>query len=309
MSLRKKNGLQELTNDEKKKKIEKAASADGEGWGLLVAPQYSKVNRPGTDLENGYQSNLSGLNLGLDYRFSDSLVFGGVVGRTRDNATFLDNGGSLKTSNNALSIYGTWLASENLSVDGYLGYSKINLETLRYVTFGSLVSGTTTGSTSGSQVMAGLSTGYQVDVGRFSISPSLDIDYIKSNFKGYSESGTTLLELRFNDRRTMSLTSSLGARISTSYGYRWGMLIPTVRLAAVHEFQNNSQQLENELVITPGTSMSVTTDVPDRNYLISGLNVTGALNGGKQLFFSFEKHSQDRLLSSWSASMGGLVEF
>jgi outer membrane autotransporter protein len=169
--------------------------------------------------------------------------------------------------------------------------------------------GTTTGSTSGNQVLGGLSTSYQMDAGRFSVSPFLNLDYIKTNFKGYEESGSTLLEFRFSDRRASSFTSSLGGRVSTTYGYSWGILIPSARLAAVHEFQNNSQQIYSELVITPGTGMSVTTDAPDRNYLNIGLGVAVALNGGSQLFLDYEKRTQDRLLSSWAVSLGGLFEF
>jgi len=303
----KKKRLRELSDDEKKKS-EKAASADGGGWGLLVTPQYSKVNRPETDLENGYQADLTGLNVGLDYRFSDSFVFGGTIGRIKDNATFLNNSGSLKTSNNSLTIYGTWLASERLSVDGYLGYNKLNLDSMRNVSFMTIF-GTTTGSTTGKQLMGGLSTSYQMDAGRFNVSPFLNLDYIKTNFKGYEETGTTLLESRFSDRRVSSFTSSLGGRVSTSYGYGWGMLTPSASLAAVHEFQNNSQQIYSELVITPGTGLSVKTDAPDRNYLNIGLGVTATLNGGTQLFFDCEKRTQDRLLSSWAVSLGGLFEF
>jgi hypothetical protein len=77
----------------------------------------------------------------------------------------------------------------------------------------------------------------------------------------------------------------------------------------VHEFQNNVQHISNELVITPGYGFQVTTDSPDRNYLLSGVGVSAALNGGTQLFFDFEKRSQDRLLSNWAVSLGALVEF
>jgi hypothetical protein len=86
-------------------------------------------------------------------------------------------------------------------------------------------------------------------------------------------------------------------------------LVPSARVAAVHEFKNKSQLVSNELVATPGYGMSVATDALDCNYLISGLNVTGALNTGAQIFFDFEKRSQDRLLSSWAVSLGVLKEF
>lgn len=290
-----------VPSDDQTNKSDKGASADGGGWGFLVTPQYSKSNRAETDLENGYQSNLTGLNVGLDYRFSDSFVFGGTIGHTQDKATFVKNAGSLKNSNNTLTLYSTWLPSDKVSVDGYLGYGKLNTNSQRQFVFGT-IAGIMNGNTSGNQMMAGMSTSYQKELGRYNLSPFLNLDFIKTSFKGYNESGsnanTDLMALRYGDRSTLSFTSSLGARLGTSYGHEWGTLLPSLRLATVHEFQNNAQHLNNELVLTPGTGFVVATDTPDRNYLLSGLGISAALNGGTQLFFDFEKRSQDRLMSN-----------
>ncbi|MBI4809133.1 MAG: autotransporter outer membrane beta-barrel domain-containing protein [Nitrosomonadales bacterium] len=298
--------------DEQKEKPAKGASADGGGWGFLITPQYSKNKRIETDLENGYQSELAGLVVGLDYRVSDSLVLGGTLGQTRDKANFLNDAGWLKTSNNTFTLYGTWLPSDSIAVDGYLGYGKLNFDNQRQVAF-SFISGITSGSTTGNQVMAGVSASYQTDIGRVNLSPFINLDYIKTSIKGYSEIGSNpdadSIALHYGDRSTISLTSSLGVRLATSHDYDWGTLAPSVRLAAVHEFQNKAKQINNEFVITPGTGFLVATDAPDRNYLNLGIGVTAALNGGALLFLDFDKRTQDKLLSSWAVSLGGLFEF
>lgn len=311
---RKKNGIR-VQLDEQEEKKGKGASADGSGWGLLVTPQYGKSDRPETIKENGYQSTLTGLVVGLDYRFSDSFVLGLAVGQTKDKATFLNNVGFQNSSSNIATMYGTWLISENSAVDGYLGYGKLKLENQRYFVASPTISGTMSGNTTGQQTMAGLSVSHQSAVGRFSLAPSFNLDYIKTTIKSYNESGIgnnpyfTFLALHYGDRSVTSLTSSLGGRLSTSYGYDWGALIPSMRLAAVHEFQNKSRQLSNELVLTPGSGFSVETDSPDCNYLNIGLGVTAAMNGGAQLFLDYEKRTQDKLLRSWAVSLGGLFEF
>jgi len=308
MSSRKKRGGYERSEAENSAAT-KGASADSGAWGLLITPQYSKSSRTETDLENGYQSNLKGLSVGLDYRSSDSFVSGVIIGQTKDDATFLNNAGSLKTRNNTVVLYSTWLPSDAMSVDGYLGYGKINFDSTRAVAFGAGISGTINGATTGKQLLAGLSTSYQMAAGRLNIAPFFNLDYISTSFKGYSETGSTLLELRYSDRRSASLTSSLGGRFGATYNHEWGALMPSMRLAAVHEFQNNSKQISNELVITPGTPFSVSTDTPDRNYLNLGFSVAAALNGGAQLFLDYEKRTQDKLLSNWAVSLGGLFEF
>lgn len=310
-SARKKKGVR-VPLDEPQDKAVQGASADGGKWGLLLTPQYSRSNRPDTDLENGYQASLSGLSLGLDYRYSDSLVLGLALGNTRDRANFNGNAGFLHTGNTTATLYGTWLYSERVALDGYMGYGKLSLDNQRQFSFGT-INGTMSGTTSGQQFMAGMSASYQQELGPYTVTPSLNLDYIKTTFQAYNESGsnanTNAMALHYSQRRTNSLTSSLGGRLATSYGYDWGSLQPSARLAAVHEFQNRTRQLSNELVLTPGTGFLVATDAPDRNYLIVGLGAAAALNGGTQWFFDFEKRSQDRLLNTWAVSLGGLFEF
>lgn len=304
---RKKKGVREYL-DEQKEKTEKGASADGGGWGVLVSPQYGKSDRVETDLENGFRSDLTGLVIGIDYQLSDNTIFGFVLGQTKDEAAFLNDAGSLTTVNNSITIYSTWMPTEYASIDGYLGYGNIKLDSMRNVVYGS-ITGSASGNTVGRQLMGGISASYTTDIGRVSLSPYLSLDSIKSDFDGYDETGNTLFELHFSDRTVLSTTSSLGARISSSINYAWGSLAPSISIAAVHEFQNKSRQISNELVITPGTGFMVETDSPDRDYFNLGMGIATALNSGAQLFLSYEKRTQDKLLSSWAVGIGGLFVF
>jgi uncharacterized protein with beta-barrel porin domain len=302
--------------EDQKKSPEKGASADGSGWGFLVTPLYGQSTRKETDLENGYKSTLSGLIVGADYRFTDSLVLGVTVGHTKDDAKFLNDAGSLKTSSNAFTVYSTWLPSDNIAVDGYLGYGKLSFDSQRYVDLQYLngtINGFVNGTFVGKQILAGMSVSSQTDVGQFTVSPYINLDYAKTSFNSYNESGsnfsTNLIAMHYGERRVSSLTSSMGGRLNTSHGYNWGALLPSIRLAAVHEYQNRVRMINNELIATPGYGFSVDTDAPDRNYLILGGGVVAVMNSGAHFFLDYEKRTQDRLLSSWAVSLGGLFEF
>ena len=294
--------------DKNKNQVTSGASADDGGWGFMIAPQYGKSDRPDSVLENGYKSNLAGLMIGVDRRYSDTFLMGLTLGQTRDKATFLTGGGSLKTQNSLATLYGTWLPADDIAVDGYLGYGKLNYDSQRHVVFGA-INGYATGATTGNQVLAGTSATYLKELGRYNLAPFITLDYIKTKFKNYSEQGATTLEMHYGDRNTLSLTSSVGSRISTAYGRDWGSLEPMARFAFVHEFQNRFRQISNELVSTPGTGFLVETDAPDRNYLLLSLGISAAMNSGTQLYADFEKRTQDRFLSSWSLSAGVLSGF
>ena len=310
VSTRKKKRLRDLEQEQDKNK-EKAASGDEGAWGFVVTPQYGKNTRSETDLENGYHSNLSGLLVGVDYRFSDRFVLGTTIAHTKDKATFFNDAGSLNTGNTSLVLYGTWLAGESISFDGYLGNGKLSLDSQRKIDWSTTINngffGTVTGNTSGSQTLAGLSVTLQQSYGQLNVSPFLNVDYIKTKISGYDEVGTTTIEMHYGDRNISSLTSSLGLRLENSYSYGWGMLVPNVRLASVHEFQNRSQQIMNELVITPGSGFNVATDAATRNYLNSGFGIVAALNRGMQLFVDYDKRSRDPLLNSWAVNIGVLI--
>lgn len=278
-------------------------------WGLLLSTQLGRSIRTETELENGSQSDLKGLLIGFDYRFTGGLLLGAAAGQTLDTGTFINNAGLYKSSINTFTIYTTWLPSEKISLDAYLGNGEINIDSQRRILFGSQISGTANGSSTGRQFMAGLSTSYQSNIGRISISPVFKLDYIKTDIKGYNETGSTRLELRYGDRSNISSTASLGGRASYSFKYNWGILTPSINGAGVHEFQNNSNQYSYELVITPGTGFLVTTDSPDRDYFLSGLGLIAELNNKALVFLNYERRSGDNLLDAWTVSLGVLKEF
>lgn len=307
-------------------KAENGASADGSSWGLLITPQYGKGTRIETEQENGYESDLKGVAIGLDHRYTDRLILGGVVAHNKEQAAFLDNAGSLKTTGYSLSIYGTWLASDEVSFDAYLGFGKLDLESSRSVNFDPII-GVTNGNTSGKQQLAGVSVRYLGYFGSVGVSPFANFDYIKTSINGYNEIGSAklcpdpfipsntfscgseLLALRYGERSVTSSTGSIGVQLDASYEYKWGALLPMVRVTAVHEFQNKIRKVGNELVYTPGAGLVVETDEPDRNFLNLGFGLVAAMNGGAQFFLDYEKHTQDKLLSNWAVSLGGLFEF
>ena len=308
VTARNKKVFREKLDDEMGKSKQQGASADGGGWGLLVSPQYGKSSRMDTQLEHGFDSDLKGLNVGLDYQFSDRFITGVMVGYTRDNLTYLNNTGTIKTGNSSLTLYSTWLPTDSVAVDGYLGYGKYSVDSQRHVIFNQ-INGTTSSNATGQQLMGGLSASYQMDLGQVNVSPFINLDSIRSTSAGYNETGSTGLELHFRDNKSLSTTTSVGARASTTHGFAWGSLSPSVRVAAVHEFQNNSKVIPVELVSAPSVGINIRTDSPDRNYLNVGAGVTAGLNGGTQLFLNYETRAKDALLKSWAVSAGVLMEF
>ena len=92
----------------------------------------------------------------------------------------------------------------------------------------------------------------------------------------------------------------------------WGALIPNISVAAYHEDRNDARSFDARLLVMPEvdtTSLTLLTDSPDRDYILSTLGVVVAMNSGAQYFLTYEKLSSHDFLEAWSLAAGLLVEF
>jgi len=85
--------------------------------------------------------------------------------------------------------------------------------------------------------------------------------------------------------------------------------VPSVRVAYVHEFEDNARTVSPRLVVDPATSIPFTTDSPDRDYYVTGAGATIEMRRGTQLFVDYEKRSGHRFIETWAASVGVILEF
>lgn len=281
---------------------------DTGGWGLLLAAQTGATERKQTERENGYDSSLVGFVLGLDYLFADNLVVGGTLSQSDDDADFDGDAGELDTESQSLLVYLTWLPSANLGVDAYLGTADTDFSGDRSVSFGN-ISGTIDNSTDSKQALLGVSVSYQWSFDRFGVNGFLAYDINDSEIDGYTETGSTGLEMIYPDQDVESKTTSIGVYLNYDIELAWGLLVPNLRVAAVDESGDGSREIETELAISPGPVLVVETDDPDRSYGLVGLGLAGVLNNGQQWFVDYEQRVADDLIDDWSLSAGYLMEF
>jgi uncharacterized protein YhjY with autotransporter beta-barrel domain len=288
------------------------------GIGLLLSVQGGETERVSTNNEVGYDSDLEGFVGGLDYRFNDKLITGIAIGVTSDDAAFDGSDGFLETDSESLLLYTTYLISDNAYIDAYIGVASLEYSTEREGTIdGSLgddfgLAGKVSADYDGDQTLVGVSTGYDWFRNRFAYGVSAALDYSKTEIDSYEEKGGTGLELAFPDQEFESLTLALGVNGSYTVDMGWGALIPNIRVAAVHEDMNDARSFDARLIVMPDvdtTSLTLETDSPDRDYILSTLGIVLAMNSGAQYFMTYENMSSHDFLETWSLSAGLLVEF
>jgi uncharacterized protein YhjY with autotransporter beta-barrel domain len=304
--------IEDLLGDEEAKKRRKRGGGSGDfaagPFGGFVTAQTSRTERALTDLENGYDAKLGGLLIGLDRRFGNALVAGASLGYTDTDSTYLGDGGTLSARNTTLMLYATYLPAPRAYLGAYLGGGSGTQDATRRVAVGN-ISGTVASTSKSSQAMAGLSGGYNWDSGGLSFSVTGGADYVRNRTDTATETGATGLEFIYPEQTTTSLTGTLGARASYRYAFAWGAIVPSVRAAYFHEFDDDARTVSPRLAVSPSTVFAFQTDSPDRNYYVGGAGATIEMGRGTQIFVDYEKRGGHRFIDTWSASIGLIAEF
>ncbi len=291
-----------------------SGGAEDGGFGILVTGLSGNTERVATENENKFTSDLSGYVLGLDYQLSDSFIFGMTLSSTEDEADIANDAGEMKTESDAHSIYATWVPVDNMSMDFYLGNSDADIAYSRLILVeGELetVSGIAAGSFKNSQDFQGASINYDWYMGDWSVGVLAAYDSIETEIDGYSEQGSTALELSFPDQATKSVTTSFGLRSGYAMGFGWGSMIPSVKVIQVKEHEADARTITVALASAPDgvDPFTVVTDAPDREYQIGGFGMVAAFNGGGQIFVDYEKRSGHEFIETSSVTAGILFPF
>lgn len=279
-------------------------------FGFFVTGIYTDTARDQTRVEVGYDAELKGGMMGIDYRLNDKLLVGIAGGYNVEDADFDGDAGHLDTDSTNIILYGNYIPLKNIYVDGYMGFTDINYTSKRFTSTG-LVTDTLTGHTDGSQYTAGLTTGYDWHYGPLAIGPQVKLDYSNTHINNYSE--TPLfnfgpagdLSMKFGDQTIHSLTSNVGFQTSYAQSFSWGVLVPHSRLYWVHQYKDESRDIRSVFTIAPDRGiLKTSTEKPDRNYMVFGGGVSTVMTHGVQLFADYEATFSHNFLHIWTATFG-----
>ncbi|MBA1147438.1 autotransporter outer membrane beta-barrel domain-containing protein [Ectothiorhodospiraceae bacterium WFHF3C12] len=267
-------------------------------WGAFLNGVYGVSRRDPTDREDAYDADNFGLSAGVDYRLSDALVLGGGVGWSRAEIDFDGSrstvDGGVDADGYSLSLYGLYDVGWYY-VNGIVTYGALDYDLTRRITYPSNnpavapVNETARADTDGRQSLIGLSIGAQHEVGAASAGGFLRLDFVDIRVDGYRERNAGPFNLEVDDQQVQSLRSSLGVEGAYRYGTDFGVLLPSVRTAWVHEFRDDSRNVDVGFAADPtGAVFATTTDKPDRDFFTVAGSLAMVLPRGVQAFVDVE---------------------
>lgn len=291
----------------------KAVSELAPGWNLFLSGEYEKLDRDVTNFEDGYDSDVLRFTVGSDYRMSDKATAGMAITYTTHDGD-LDAGGDFENQAYSFILFGSYQPNEKMFLQGTAGYGYREYDRTRTVSVvltdvNPIGPGSARGEYEGSEFSTGLLLGYDHTAGGFTIGPRLGLDWIYTQFDGYTEQGDTGLELVFEDTDETSLQSRLGVAASLAVTTGIGVLLPQVSVDWVHEFANDQRRqgfsFSDDAV---GVAFSFQDEAPDRDFFEWAVGVSAVLPNGWLPFAQFRGLTGHDYLDSYAGTVGLRIE-
>ncbi|WP_237155079.1 putative Ig domain-containing protein [Oryzibacter oryziterrae] len=178
------------------------------------------------------------LSAGVDWRVSPEVIIGAGVGFNRDHTDVSNNGSDVDTKGLSAFAYGSWQPVPKLFVDGLFGYSRLTLDSDRFVTStGDIVSA----SRDGDLLFGSLTAGYDWQASDvLKITPYGRLSASRAWLGSASETGSSGEELTYGSQTVDTLTGYVGVKLAWSVAADWGRVDPYLSLEYGHDFAGSS---------------------------------------------------------------------
>ena len=290
------------------------------GLGFFASGLVESLNRDITTFQDGYKSNILGITAGGDYRFSKRLVAGLALSYSNTDGDFR-SGGNFSTNSYGGTLFAAYLPTDRTFMQVTGGYTKNNYlvsrlasadtQTAGGTTGGNIVQGPASSNSNGNVFNLGLMTGYDHPIGRFTIGPRAGVNYSNTKIGDYGETGSTGVELKYDDQWINSLQSVLGVQGSAAFSTGLGVLVPQFNADYIHEFANSQRfinvQFTEDNRANP-TKFRFQNDVPVRNYFNLGTGLMMVLPNGWQPFLSFRAMVGNEQFNNYAGTFGLRIE-
>nr|WP_248285320.1 cadherin-like beta sandwich domain-containing protein [Alteriqipengyuania abyssalis] len=185
-------------------------------------------------------STMIGVSTGIDYRFSDSFVGGVGAGYGRDRTEIGANGSLSRGTAYSMALYGSYTPAPNLFVDGLLGGSILDFQSVRFVT---PTGGIATADVGGTQLFGSLTFAYELRDDGWMVSPYGRVEFSRSRIEGFREFDAGAYSLAYGDQRVDSLSANLGLRAYDTIELPIGLLRPELRGEYGYDFAGRSSMM------------------------------------------------------------------
>ena len=311
-------GLAANKSDQKKE-----IGADFSRWGVFASGNIGRGEGRAQVDSPGYKLDIKGVTVGVDYRQSDSLIFGAALGYTRQGTNLAGGAGSVNMSGFSLSGYSTWYQKSSWYVDGVITFSHNTFDHRRQIFFtlplpeggSTTVNQQAKASAGGDDSAATITFGRDFQKKAWSFGVYGRGEYSRQSFAGFTEKldssqAGSGLGLRIESRSVTAIGSVLGGKVTYAHSAAWGVLVPHFELEWQHEYRGNPDSFRVFFVDDPtGTPIAITGNTIDKDYFRVGLGSSFVFPKGRSGFVLYEKILGRSAQTQDTFSLGFRMEF
>ncbi len=274
-------------------------------WGGFINGAFGWGTKEPTDLENPFDFDGSEVTAGIDYRFSNNFILGGMVGYTEQTVDFDESASSVSVVDGEITADGfSYIAfglyeGERLTFSASVGYQTLEYESVRNIYYPSFnpniesVVATALSHPESTLYMGTMNLAYGIHLGRITIEPYVNLEYRDVTIDQFTEDRSTNA-LDPNDERNFSLIvgeqsitsliSAFGVNLQLILTPSFGVIVPFVSFEARKESENSARSISAEYVglqVLNPNGFIVPTDAIDDSYTQSSAGLSMVLRGGR----------------------------
>lgn len=242
------------------------------------AVNFGRTQVGGAD--NGTDFTTSGVSMGVDKQFSDTLAAGIGVGYGHDNTDVGNNGSRSAVDSYNVALYASFHPAGAFYTDALVGYQWLSFDSRRFVTGqGTRVSG----SRDGKQWFASLSAGYNHRGENTQLTPYARLDAARASLDPFTEHGDDFYALSYRSQTVKTATATVGVLAQWSAKRDYGIWAPQLRAEFGHDKQGASQAAMRYADSLSGPLYRATLYQQSRNHTQLGAGVALQTNSGWML--------------------------
>lgn len=269
-------------------------------FGFWLVPLGSSFDLKSTGADPKADVAMDGAVIGIEGRVSSAFLLGGALSLGDTTAKFED-GGRYKLKGGAISLYGAWDARDlgRLSLTVTKGGHEI--DEIRRATGVDLLSAD--GATDSSYWDLELAARSTDTIGAFEIDHGLLLATGRIKVDGYSESGATGLDLRFEDQSFNYHQAAIDA-VVRGPGWRVSdelVVRPIADLGYTHQFGDDDYGLTSKLIDNTAQTVTIRSNAPAEDRFDAGI--------GAELLISERWSISARYARQWSNDLDRADEF
>ena len=273
-------------------------------WGGFGNGSFGFGDQDSTTFEDAFDFDNTEATIGFDYRYSERLVAGFVLGYSESEVDFdaaksIVDGG-ITADGYSFGVFGLY-TRDSLYFSGSIGYQKMDFEIDRFIKYPSFnpdipsTDTRTQGDTESDAVTATFNLGYMFRMGpgaskRYVVEPYFRAEYLDIGIDSFTEVETDgdgiaeYFNLAIDSQSFESFVLSFGARVSMAISTSWGVLFPYARGEWHIELEDDNTRTTStyDVGLAGLTPFLLDSEDIDDEYGTAVFGIQTILRGGRQ---------------------------